>query len=322
MTLIGNILKVVGVIIVGCIVGYFLGSILGAVFGIIASFLVPDVFTSHQATLISFFISALLGVSLSSFATRVYNRLNETNINLFLGVIPGVLIGLFVVVFVYGYVEVYDQSDFYRIRASHRLAVTPIMGYSAKVGGYVGAVTFALFGAVGVVHEIIQSHLQLQRNRELMKNSPPMSWGYPETPKRISPVQISQTTNSSPPLQSRMNFQKGGKIIILLRAFVSAVVVGIILSVVGWQILGWSSSAQFSEGLFWTSLLLAVYGYVSFSGRHRGSRTYSESAGVMDLEERNRFWSSEAENIFERLPYIIPVSVWLFVFAGLISIIF
>lgn len=320
--MLGNILKVVAAIVIGWVIGYFLGSILGAVFGIFASFLIPDVFTSHQATIISFLISVLLGCSLSWFAARVFNRLNETNYNLFLGLIPGVLIGLVVVVFVYGSVEVYDQNDFYSFRAGRQLAVTPIMGYAAKVGGYIGAVTFAFFGAVSVVHEIVQSHLQLRRNRDLMKNSPSSNWGLPDAPKIKSSVQVNQITNSAPPLQSRINFQKSGKIYLFLKALVSALVIGIILSIVGWQILGWKSSAQFSEGLFWTSLLLAVYGYVNFIGRHRGSRTYSESAGVMNLEERNRYWAAEAENVFESLPYIALVSVCLFVFAVLISFIF
>ncbi len=326
MAVLGNILKVVATIIVGYIVGFMLGSILGALIGIFASFFIPDVILPHQATLISLFISITLGSLLSSFASQVFNRLSETNINSFLGAIPGVLIGLIIVVFVYGYVDVSDPNNFYGRFSVKHLALTPVMPYSAKIGGQIGAVIFALFGAIGIIREMIQSHLQLQRNRKLMKNSPPSNWGLPEIPRETPPIQANLTTRSFLSLESRIKSAKGRIIFFLLKAFVSACAIGIILTIAGWQILGWNSSAQFSEGFFWTSALLAMYGYFNILGEYRVSRDiatrYAETVGDMNLHERTRHWATEAEISFAPFPNIFLISACLFGFAILISIIF
>jgi hypothetical protein len=326
MVILGNILKVVAAIIIGYIVGFILGSILGALFGVFISFLIPEVISPHQATLVSLFISLTLGSLLSSFVSQVFNRLLETNINSFIGAIPGALIGLVIVVFIYGYVDVSDPDNYYGRFSVNHLALTPVMPYSAKIGGQIGAITFALFGAVGIIREIIQSHLQLQRNRRLIKNSSSSNWGLPEIPRETPPIQANPTTHSFLSLQSRITSAKGRIIFFLLKAFVYACAIGIILSIAGWQIPGWNSGAQFSEGFFLTSALLAMYGYFNILGGHRASRNiatrYGETAGDMNLHERTRHWATEAETSFAPFPNIFLISACLFGFAILISIIF
>jgi len=326
MVVLGNILKIVAAIIIGYIVGFMLGAILGALFGVFISFLIPEVISPHQATLVSLFISITLGSLLSSFASQVFNRLLETNINSFLGVIPGVLIGLIVVVFVYGYVEVSDPNNYYGSRTVNHFALTPVMPYSAKIGGQIGAITFSLFGAIGIIREIIKSYLELQRNRKLMANSPLSNWGLPEIPRETPSVQEGLTTHSLPSSQSLVKSTKGNYFLFLLKAFITACAIGIILSIVGWQILGWNSTTQFSEGFFWISALLAMYGYFNMLGEHRVSRNiatrYGETAGDMNIHERTRQWSIGAENSFSPFPNIFFTSLCLFGFSILISVIF
>jgi hypothetical protein len=90
--------------------------------------------------------------------------------------------------------------------------------------------------------------------------------------------------------------------------------------------LGWNSSTQFSQGFFLTGVLLAMYGYFNVLGAYRGSRNiatrYGETAGDMDIHERTRLWATQAETSFTPFPTIFVISVCLFGFAILISIIF
>jgi hypothetical protein len=250
----------------------------------------------------------------------------ETNINSFLGAIPGAIIGLIIVVFVYGYVDVFEPTNFYGYRSANHFVFTPVMAYSAKIGSQIGSITFPLFGAIGIIREIIKSHLELQRNRELMKNSPPSSWGLPEVPRAIPPIKANRTMRSFPALQSSIQSAKGRVFFFFLKAFVTACAIGVILSVVGWQILGWNSSAQFSEGFFWASALLAMYGYFNILGEHRVSRNiatrYGETAGDMNLHDRTKHWATEAETSFAPFPNIFLISAYLLAFSILISIIF
>jgi len=290
------------------------------------SFIIQEVVSPHQATLISLFISLTLGSLLSSFASQVFNRLFETNFNRFLGAIPGALIGLVLVVFVYGYVDVSDPNNFYGYRTVNHFVITPVMSYSAKISGQIGAITFPLFGAIGVIREIIKAHLELQRNRELMKNSPPSHWGLPEIPQQTLPVQANRISRPFLFSQSLLTSAKGRIFLFLLKAFVVACAIGIILSIVGWQILGWNSGTQFSEGFFWTSALLVMYGYFNILGEHKVSRKiatrYGETAGDMNIHERTKLWATDAETSFTPFPTIFLISACLLGFSILISIIF
>jgi hypothetical protein len=326
MVVLGNMLKVVATIIVGYIIGLLSGVILGAVFGVFFSFFVPDFISSYQATLVSFFIALTLGSLLSSFASQVFNRMFETNINSFLGVIPGALFGLILVVFVYGYVDVSDPSGRYVHRTVNHFVLTPIMPYSAKIGGQIGAIVFPLFGAVGVIREIIQSHLQLQRNLELRKNSPPSNWGLPELPRKTPPIQAKPTTRPFLSWQSPMKSARERIFSFFLKAFGAACAIGAILSILGWQMLGWNSGAQFSRGFFLTGGLLAMFGYFNILGAYRGNRNiaarYGETAGEMDIHERTKHWATHAETSFTPFPNIFLISACLFGFSILISIIF
>lgn len=193
------------------------------------------------------------------------------------------------------------------------------MPYSAKIGGQIGAITFSLFGTIGIIRETIKSYLELQRNRKLMANMPLSNWGLPEIPREIPPVQENLTTHSFLSSQSLVKSEKGRIFLFLLKAFITACVIGIILSIVGWQILGWNSTAQFSEGFFWVSVLLAMYGYYNKLGEHKVSRNiatrYGETAGDMNIHERTRQWSIEAENSFSSFPNIFFTSLCLFGFS-------
>lgn len=326
MVIIGNIIKVIVAIIVGYIIGFMLGSILGALFGMFISFFVQDIVSPQQAVSFSIFISLTMGSLISLFVSQVFNALFETNINSFLGAIPGALIGLFLVVFVNGYFDISDLNYFYGRGTVQNWAFTPIMSYSSTIGRQISTIIFPLFGAIGIIREIIKSHLELQRNRELMKDLPPSHWGPPEIPHATPPVQTSLTTRPFLSLPSLIMSAKGRIFLFVLKAFVTSCVIGIILSFLGWQILGWDSSAQFSKGLFWMSAIFAVYGYFNRLRVHKLYRNflprYAETAGDMNIDERTRQWATGAGTSFKPFPNIFLISACLFGFSILVSIIF
>ena len=250
----------------------------------------------------------------------VLNSLFESNINLFVGAIPGALIGLFLVVYVIGYFDISELNYFYGRGTVQNWAFSPIMSYSSTIGRQISSIIFPLFGAIGIIREIITSHLELQKNRKLMKDLPPSHWGLPEIPHETHPIQASRTTRPFLSLSSLSTSAKGEIFLFALKAFFITCTIGVILSILGWQILGWHSSAQFSEGLFWASAMLAIYGY--FNRYLPFSSRYGETAGDMNIHERTRQWAMEAKKSFELSPNIFLVSAFLLGFSILISMIF
>lgn len=320
MVVLGNILKVVATIIAGYIVGFMLGSILGALFGIFISFFIQDIVSPQQAVSFSILISLTMGGLISLFVSQVFNSLFETNINSFVGAIPGALIGLFLVVYFIGYFDISELNYFYGRGTVQNWAFSPIMSYSSTIGRQISSIIFPLFGAIGIIREIITSHLELQKNRKLMKDLTPSHWGLPEIPHETHPIQASRTTRPFLSLSSLSTSAKGEIFLFALKAFVITCTIGVILSILGWQILGWHSSAQFSEGLFWASAMLAIYGY--FNRYLPFSSRYGETAGDMNIHERTRQWAMEAKKSFELSPNIFLISGLLFGFSILISMIF
>lgn len=318
MVVFENIFKVVAAIVAGYIVGFILGSIFGALFGIFASFFVQDIVSPQHADSFSIFISLTLGGLISLFVSQVFNRLFETNINSFFGAIPGALIGLFLVVFVDGYFVIPDTNNYYHATIQS-WAATPIMPYCSTIGRQIGTITFPLFGAIGITREMIKSRLELQRNRALMKDFPSSHWGMPDIPGEIRPIQASQVTRPFLFLLSHSASAMKKTFLFVLRALVITCAIGVTLSILGWQILGWHSKIQFSEGLFWASAILAVYGY--FNRYLPFSSRYGETVGSMDIHERTSQWVMEAKKSFELSPNIFLVSGFLFGFSVLISII-
>jgi hypothetical protein len=323
MVTLRNTLKVFATIIVSYLVGFILGSILGAVFGIFISFFIQDIISPQQAVSFSIFIALALGGLMSLFVSQVSNTLFETNINSFLGAIPGALIGLLLVVFVDGYFAISDMNNLHVRGTVQNWAATPIMPYCSTIGRQIGSIIFPLFGGIGIIREIIKSHLELQRNRKLMKDLPLSHWGLPETPNETHPLQAKPTTRSLLSLPSLITSTKGR---LFSKAFIIACTIGIIVSILGWQILGWNSSIQFSKGLFWAGAMFAMYGYFNRFGEYKVSRNlatrYGETAGDMNIEERTKQWATEAENSFKPLPNIFLISLCLLGFSILISIIF
>jgi len=320
MVVLGNILKIAATIIVGYIVGFMLGSILGALFGMFISFFIQDIVSPQQAVSFSILISLTMGGLISLFVSQVFNALFETNINSFFGAIPGALIGLFLVVFVDGYFVISDMNNLHLRGTVQNWAATPIMPYCSTIGRQIGSIIFPLFGAIGIVREMIKSHLELQRNRKLMKDLPSSHWELPEIRHETHPIQADRTTRPFLFLSSLSTSAKGKIFLFALKAFVITCTIGLILSILGWQILGWHSSAQFSKGLFWASAMFAIYGY--FNRYLPFSSRYGETAGDMNIHERTRQWATEAKKSFEPSPNIFLVSALLFGFSILVSIIF
>jgi hypothetical protein len=247
MVIIENILKVVATIIVGYIVGLLSGAIFGALFGLFTSFFIQDIYSAQQAVLLSIFVSITLGGLLSLFASQIFNALFETEINPYIGAIPGALVGLVIVFFVTGYVDLPDPNQLHGYRWGSMIAMTPIMFYCTTISSQIASILFPFSAALGTIREMIKSHLELQRNRALMKALPPSHWGLPEIPPKTQNAIPAKPL--SPPLpEPQMPIKSAKERILLfsLKTFGLACAVGLILSVLGWQILGWNSGVKFS----------------------------------------------------------------------------
>ena len=57
---------------------------------------------------------------------------------------------------------------------------------------------------------------------------------------------------------------------ILIGAILLSLVSGIVVALSG-LMLGWKTSAQFSDGLFWAAGIMILFGFVSFRGYSRGA---------------------------------------------------
>ncbi len=80
----------------------------------------------------------------------------------------------------------------------------------------------------------------------------------------------------------------------ILRILISAILVwlisGVVVSIIG-LMLGWKTSAQFSDGFFWAGVIMIAIGLMSFHG-------YSQRAPDwppvnLDPAERSKLWAAD-----------------------------
>jgi membrane protease YdiL (CAAX protease family) len=77
---------------------------------------------------------------------------------------------------------------------------------------------------------------------------------------------------------------------ILISAIMFSLIAGIVVVIIG-LLLGWKTSTQFSDGLFWAGVILFGIGVVSYLGYNQrnvdGPPDYSDSA------ERSKLWAAD-----------------------------
>ena len=88
---------------------------------------------------------------------------------------------------------------------------------------------------------------------------------------------------------------------LLAITFGIACIIGLVTSSIGW-FLGWKSSTEFSNGLFWVGAILAIFGYYSYSGNYDMRRNLhvhiSQAAGNVNIFERTKRWLIDTEESY------------------------
>ncbi len=110
---------------------------------------------------------------------------------------------------------------------------------------------------------------------------------------------------------------KNSILIILIRAILVSLIIGIIVSAIG-LILRWKTSAQFSDAFFLTGILLIAIAFVNALGRlNQPYIPYSQTALPADKDERFRLWTADTLHGYNILAFLGISGLLLFGMAGL-----
>jgi hypothetical protein len=94
---------------------------------------------------------------------------------------------------------------------------------------------------------------------------------------------------------------------ILISAILFSLIIGIVVTITG-LMLGWKTSAQFSDGFFWAGAILISIGLLSVMGAYN-ARTVSglqnsQSAVYLDIAERFKIWSADILHSYNLLAFL------------------
>jgi len=125
-----------------------------------------EIIAARATLLMSVLLSLMLGGSLGFIAMKATNRLIGLRDNPFVGAGTGAVMGLVVAIFFYGYIDISDSTGI-------EIALNGIaIIYSSTIGGRIGAVVFALLGAVAVIRERSMASTQLRENMMNLTQKP------------------------------------------------------------------------------------------------------------------------------------------------------
>ena len=106
-------------------------------------------------------------------------------------------------------------------------------------------------------------------------------------------------------------------LIILIRAILVSLIIGIVVAAIG-LILRWKTSAQFSDAFFLVGILLVAIAFVNAMGRlNQPNIPYSQSALPSDRDERFKLWTADTLHGYNILAFLGISSLLLFGMAGL-----
>jgi hypothetical protein len=77
---------------------------------------------------------------------------------------------------------------------------------------------------------------------------------------------------------------------ILISAILFSLISGIVVSIIG-LMLGWKTSAQFSDGFFWAGFIMIAVGFISFQGYSR--RTNDGPSVYVDPADHSNLWAAD-----------------------------
>ncbi len=154
--MIGSTFKVIAALIIGYIVGFLCGFALGVLLGLAPSLFFREIVSSNQTILMSLLLAVILGGLLGSLEVQVFNKIFATSDNPLIGTLAGAILGLVLVVFVYGVLDVPSSGPF-----NQRFYSVPML-YSSTLGSRIGAIIFSVFGAAETVREIAKPYQEVR----------------------------------------------------------------------------------------------------------------------------------------------------------------
>jgi hypothetical protein len=86
------------------------------------------------------------------------------------------------------------------------------------------------------------------------------------------------------------NAMKNTILRILISAILFSLIAAVVVSLIGLA-LGWKTSAQFSDGLFWAGAIMISLGFVSFRGY--SMRTTNWPVAHLDPDESSKLWTAD-----------------------------
>jgi hypothetical protein len=116
------------------------------------------------------------------------------------------------------------------------------------------------------------------------------------------------------------NAMKNTILRILISAILFSFISGIVVSIIGF-VLGWKTSAQFSDGFFWAGAICISIGFVNlmgmFSQRTVSGPQYSQSSVHLDMAERYKIWEADILHGYNLLAFLGTSGLLLFGLSGL-----
>ncbi len=172
--MIGNLLKIIGALIAGCLFGYVFGAMLGAALGAIPSLFFREIVSFNQTILMSITLSIVLGGLLAFIATQMINKLLDTDDKPFTGIIIGIVVGLVVVLFVDGVTDIRSSDKF-----SEYYYMWPVI-YGGILGSDIGSAIFPILSAAAAVRDMKAEAANSKKRIDEIRNRLPADTNPPK----------------------------------------------------------------------------------------------------------------------------------------------
>ncbi len=135
----------------------------------------------------------------------------------------------------------------------------------------------------------------------------------------MHPVDFRIITVSQPEYRRMESAMKNTILRILISASLLSLIAGIVVTIIG-LMLGWKTSTQFSDGLFWAGALMILIGFVSYQGYSQ--RTGDGPSVSLDPAEGSRLWVADTSRGKNLMAFFGISGLLLFVFSFLVGRLF
>jgi hypothetical protein len=113
---------------------------------------------------------------------------------------------------------------------------------------------------------------------------------------------------------------------LLVTTLLLALLVGMLVSTLGWLLLRWKFATQFSNGFFLVGGILIVLGILGVLGGY-GMRSdfrvlYSQSAGAMSTAERAKRWAADMTQGYSAFVFLLLTGAFLVGLSVLVGVVF